>query len=650
MRISGKVGNIARSAAVESPAESRTPWLAILRGGIAARLLFYVLLFSSAVTLVLTAVQLYLNYRYDVSVIERRLDDIEKGYLGSLAESLWQVDRRQLELQLKGIASLPDIAYVEVRETGTSPEPLIVTAGHHNGESVLHHELPVTYQASGSASQAIGRFTIEANLTGVYHRLIQSGLVILVSQGAKTFLVSIFMVFIFYRLVGRHLSVIAREVDAYDLWHPAAPMRLQRDALRESDELDRVVMAFNALCAKLQHSHDELKRANADLQRDVQARIAAEEALRHSEARFHDYAVAASDWFWETGPDHRFTFVSRRLGDHGIDPDQVVGRLRGDVAADHETESKRWREHLALLERHEPFRGLIYRMARADGALIFVESNGQPVFDESGTFKGYRGIGRDVTEAMRADQALREARDLAEEASRAKSHFLANMSHELRTPLNAIIGLSEMIHGQVLGEDYPKYREYAGDIQVSGRHLLGIINEVLDIAKIEAGKYLLEESDVDLKALAEEAVRILSLEVERQGLRLVTELAPDLPKVRGDVSALRRILFNLLSNALKFTPSGGRVGLAIARSAEGIEIVISDTGIGIAKEHLATVTKPFVQVEGAYQRRYGGTGLGLAIVQALADLHGGSLTIESALERGTQVRLTLPASRIIPYR
>ena len=647
VRISGKIGNIARSGVVESAAEARLPWLTHLRGGIAARLLFYVLLFSSAVTLVLTAAQLYLNYRYDIGVIERRLDEIEKGYLGSLAEGLWQVDQRQLELQLKGIASLPDIAYVEVRESGTSSStPLVVKAGHRNGDAVLRRELPIVYQSAGGP-QAIGEFIIEANLKGVYHRLIQSGLVILVTQGAKTFLVSIFIVFIFYRLVGRHLSMISREVEAYDLWHPSAPMRLQRTTLRESDELDRVVAAFNALCAKLQHSHDELKRANTDLQRDVAARIAAEEALRESEERFHDYALAASDWFWETGPDHRFTYVSRRMGDHGLEPGAVIGRFRWDIAVDHDEETEKWREHKALIERHEPFRGLTYRIARTDGQQIFVESNGQPVFDAAGLFKGYRGIGRDVTETVRADRVLREARDEAEEASRAKSHFLANMSHELRTPLNAIIGLSEMIHGQVLGEDFAKYREYAGDIQVSGRHLLGIINEVLDIAKIEAGKYTLEESEVDLKSLAEEAVRILALEAERHGLALVMELGADLPRVRGDAGALRRILFNLLSNALKFTPRGGRVVLAAARSAEGIAIGVSDTGIGIAKEHLATVTKPFVQVEGAYQRRHGGTGLGLAIVQALADLHGGSLTIESVVDRGTLVRVTLPASRII---
>jgi len=636
----------ARSAEPRDAAAPRIPWLGQLRGGIAPRLLGFVLLFSSAVTLILTAIQLYLDYRFDVSAIEQRLTEVERGYLNSLAEGLWQLDLKQLQLQLDGIASLPDLTYAEVSEIGSATPPLRVTSGVKSDGSTLRREVPVVYHAADGA-KTIGRFVVEASLAGVYRRLVQNGLVILVSQGAKTFLVSIFIVFIFYRLVGRHLSQIARAVGDYDLWHPATPLGLKRPDRAHPDELDRVVVAFNDLCANLQRSYGELQSANADLQRDVAARIAAEEALRKSEERFHDYATAASDWFWETGPDHRFTYMSPRMGAHGFDPVMLLGKLRWERAADTEADAETWRAHRVVLERHEPFRGLTYRIHRDDGVLVFVESSGQPVFDAAGNFKGYRGVGRDVTERVRADQALREARDLAEAASKAKSMFLANMSHELRTPLNAIIGLSEMINDQVLGAESPKYREYAGDIGTSGRHLLGIINEMLDIAKIEAGKYMLDESAVDLAALAEQATRILGIEAERAGLTLTTELESGLPQVRADAGAIRRILFNLLSNALKFTPRGGRVTLSIRRLDEKIEVAVSDTGIGIAEEDIPKLMRPFAQVEGAYQRRYGGTGLGLAIVRALAELHGGKLEITSAPDQGTRVRLLLPAARIL---
>jgi PAS domain S-box-containing protein len=526
---------------------------------------------------------------------------------------------------------------------------MVVATGTQGAGSVSRREVPIVYEAK-DGRQVIGRFVVEASLAGVYHRLLQNTFVILVSQGAKTFLVSIFIVFMFYRLVGQHLFQIARAVGTYNLWHPAAPLRLNRPQHAEADELDRVVTAFNDLCGSLQRSYGELQRANADLQRDVAARIAAEGALRESEERFHDYAVAASDWFWETGPDHRFTYMSPSLDTHGFEANALLGRLRWEMAEDREEEAEKWRDHVALLEHHQPFRGLTYRIRRPDGRMISAETSGQPVFDATGAFKGYRGIARDVTLFVEADLALRAARDEAEQASRAKSLFLANMSHELRTPLNAIIGLSEMIDRQVLGVDNPKYREYAADISTSGKHLLSIINEVLDIAKIEAGKYVIEESEADLGALAEEAARILALETEKAGLTLTTNRPQDLPRVRVDAGAIRRMLFNLLSNALKFTPPDGEVLLSLARVDQGIEIAVTDTGIGIAQADLPKLMQPFSQVEGAYQRRYRGTGLGLAIVRALVELHGGTMEIESTPGRGTCVRLLLPAARNVAPR
>jgi signal transduction histidine kinase len=230
--------------------------------------------------------------------------------------------------------------------------------------------------------------------------------------------------------------------------------------------------------------------------------------------------------------------------------------------------------------------------------------------------------------------------------------FLANMSHELRTPLNAIIGMSEMIKTEMLGPvANPQYRSYAGDIHTSGLHLLGIINEILDLAKIEAGRMELDERELDLGVVVGEVLRIVAPQAAANGLAVDSQLAPKLPHLRADEQAIRRILFNLLSNAFKFTPRGGEVTVALRQAENGdLELSVADTGIGIAAEDISKLMQPFVQLDNVYQRKYQGTGLGLALVRSLAQLHGGSISIESVPGRGTVVTVWLPAARVVPTR
>jgi PAS domain S-box-containing protein len=618
-----------------------------LTEGIGARLLVRVLLFSSAITLILTALQLYLDYRRDVGIIQDRLAEIERSYLGSIGESLWQLDERQIALQLEGILRLPDIRAVEVREATDRPAPLLVTMGQRQERSRLVRAIPIMHSVRG-AMQPIGTFYVEATLVEVYRALFDKAVVILVSQGAKTFLVSLFIVYIFHRLVTRHLTTIAATLRSYDLLRPPPPLRLERALQSTPDELDQLVAAFNGVSARLQHAYDDLRVANRQLEQDIVARRRAEGALRESELRFRDYAETASDWFWETGPDHRFSYVSDRAGDFGIATTSLVGHRRWDAATDLEDEPAKWRRHFRTLERREPFRDFIYRIMLADGSHGFVSTSGKPVFDAGGSFIGYRGVGRDVTTTTRAEQALREAKVQAETASRAKSDFLANMSHELRTPLNAIIGLSEMIKTEMLGPvANEQYRSYAGDINSSGLHLLSIINEILDLAKVEAGKMDLDMRLLNLAELAQDVLRILATQADAMGLTLEVAIAPDLPRVHADEQAIRRILFNLLSNAFKFTPSGGKVSVSLGQLSTGeIKLSIADTGIGIAPENIPKLMQPFVQLDNVYKRRTPGAGLGLAIVRSLVERHGGTVVIDSALEEGTRITVTLPASLV----
>jgi two-component system cell cycle sensor histidine kinase PleC len=230
----------------------------------------------------------------------------------------------------------------------------------------------------------------------------------------------------------------------------------------------------------------------------------------------------------------------------------------------------------------------------------------------------------------------------AEEANQAKSKFLANMSHELRTPLNAIIGFSEIMESGMFGPlGTEKYSEYCSDIRNSGEYLLDVINDILDMAKIEAGRIRLDFEDLDLDTLLAEAMRVVSARAQDKQLELVAKISPDLG-LRADRRALKQIVLNLLSNAVKFTPTGGRVSVRGRAADDCIVLAIADTGIGIAKDALARLGRPFEQVESQLTKSHQGSGLGLAIAKSLVELHGGRMRIRSTLGRGTLVVVRLP--------
>jgi len=238
-----------------------------------------------------------------------------------------------------------------------------------------------------------------------------------------------------------------------------------------------------------------------------------------------------------------------------------------------------------------------------------------------------------------------EEKTRAEEANQAKSKFLANMSHELRTPLNAIIGFSEIMEACLFGPlGAEKYSEYCSDIRESGKYLLDVINDILDMSKIEAGRLRLDLEDVELERMLADAMRVISARAQEKRLTLTSEIAADI-RFKADRRAIKQIMLNLLSNAVKFTPEGGRISVRARLFTDTVMIVIEDTGIGIPKEALAKLGRPFEQVESQLTKRHQGSGLGLAIAKSLTELHGGSLRISSTANVGTTVMLRLPLDR-----
>jgi signal transduction histidine kinase len=255
----------------------------------------------------------------------------------------------------------------------------------------------------------------------------------------------------------------------------------------------------------------------------------------------------------------------------------------------------------------------------------------------------------DISARKRAESEIVKSKEAAEFANRAKSQFLANMSHELRTPLNAILGFSQIINEQMFGPvGSPKYLEYVSDIHRSGKHLLHLINDILDLSKLEAGKLELRESLIKIPALVDECIAFVRERAKSSRIQLAYDTPDGLPVLRADERSVKQILLNLLSNALKFTPAEGSVTLRVRMTpSQTINFSVSDSGIGMSSADVEVAFTPFGQVDSDIARKQEGTGLGLPLSRSLARLHGGDLTIQSAPGKGTTATLFFPADRVV---
>ncbi|MEM7169994.1 MAG: ATP-binding protein [Pseudomonadota bacterium] len=359
--------------------------------------------------------------------------------------------------------------------------------------------------------------------------------------------------------------------------------------------------------------------------------------------RLDDLTRLVSDWIWETDERLHLTYVSHRILEAlGYHPQEVQGRPLVALLSNEETTAN------ALFDKdaRQPFRNREVTMIHRNGSLHCFRLSGLPIYHpESGRFAGFRGTAEDITSLRSREQALVTAKETAELANRSKTEFLANVSHELRTPLNAVIGFSEVMLSELLGPlGNPQYAGYVQDINDSADHLLKLINDILDVAKIEAGEHRLDMEKASPYAIVESVRRIIANKAQSAGHRLHIDLPEDLPAIIVDERKIKQVLLNLLSNAIKFTPEGGAIRLSARREIDGgFSYVVTDNGIGIAPEDMPRALAPFQQIDSRLSRRFEGTGLGLPLSVGFIELHGGNLIMESQLTVGTTAIARLPA-------
>ncbi len=399
-------------------------------------------------------------------------------------------------------------------------------------------------------------------------------------------------------------------------------------------------------------SVSELKRGGTStftgVIRDITERKAVEEELRISRERFELAINGAGEGIWDWDIQGDRLYISSKLREmtgyksNNIKPSSLLKLIHVD-------DRENYVRHLtAHLKGELPDFTVECRLKSRDGAERWIRISDMALRDRAGWAYRMAGSVGDVTEKMEFEGKLIRAKERAEIASRVKTEFLANLSHELRTPLNAIIGFSDVMLSKLFGDLEPRYHDYVENIRDSGTHLLAVINDILDVSRIEAGRMDLHPERVNPEEVVDAAMRLVRDRAHEQDLRLSRHVGQDIPDIVVDKQRMKQVLLNLLSNAVKFTPQDGKVEVKISKNRAGeVILAVHDTGIGMTADEIEVALTPFGQVDANLARRFEGTGLGLPLTKSFVELHGGRMTVTSEVGGGTVVTVYIPKERVV---
>jgi PAS domain S-box-containing protein len=595
----------------------------LLKSGIGKRLMVSVVLFSTVLTLLITLAQLYRDYKHDINSIEAQLQEVEDVHLRSLSALLWVSDADELNTHVQGILRLRDIQYIEIRDK----EKQWVVAGKVKEGDILSRDYPLTHSYKDKEVR-IGTLTVVAGLSGVYQRLYDKVITILVSNGIKTFLVAIFIFFIFHYLVTRHIVSIATFTKTLDI-NNQNKLILDRKQ-KKDDELDELVHAYNGMQSRLKNSIDKLNVSTARYRSLIEYSNAIPWEMDLATFRFTYVGKQAEkmlgyplqDWYQEN-------FWVNHIHQDDVEFAVAYSKKKAAQGKDHEYE---------------------YRMLAADGSVIWMREDAI-VVQEDGVPVRLQGFMFDVTEQKTAEEALQHAYDKLEEkvikrtralthakndaelANQLKTEFLGRVSHELRTPMNAILGFGQLLQAEKLE---PEQSESLNEIMRAGQHLLYLIDDMLDLSVIETGNISLSFHDFKLDDWLDECLTLVQPMAEQRGIAIeVDRHSCNDTYLRMDRERLKEVLVNLLTNAIKYNRDDGNVVVQCERcSADKLRIRVIDSGPGLTDEQQSLMFEPFNRL-GAEFSDTQGTGIGLTIARRLMGLMDGTIGVQSTVGGGS---------------